>query len=170
MAPVVSSHLLIRAEDVEGQRFLSLADEADGVVHVAHSHNGQQRAEDLLLHQPGVRGHILQHSRGCMENVSVHWEAIQISTQYSDWFTSSLYPLTNVALWGVTLSSHNRSVTLHQTHDSVEMMLVDDSAVVRWAFGISAIKLLGWINRSWWDSRHVHFNLHEDVSSDRTYQ
>ena len=84
------------------------------------------------------------------------------------WFTTSLNPLTNVALRGVTLSSHNRGVTLHQTHDSVEMMLVDDSAVVRRAFGISAIKLLGWIERSWWDSRLCTLTYMKTISSDRT--
>lgn len=40
LTPVVSSHLLIRAEDVKGKWFLSLIDEADGILHVTHSHYG----------------------------------------------------------------------------------------------------------------------------------
>lgn len=64
----VSSRLLVRAEDVEGQRFLPLIDEADGIVHVADGHYGQHGAKDLLLHQPGVGWHILQHRRRCGEN------------------------------------------------------------------------------------------------------
>lgn len=51
-------------------------------------------------------------------------------------------PLTDVALGGVALTPHYRRVSLHQTHDSVEVPLVDDSAVIRRAFGISAVKFL----------------------------
>lgn len=50
--PLVLTRLLVVAEDVERQRFLSLVDEADGVVHVTNGHDGQHRAKDLLLHQP----------------------------------------------------------------------------------------------------------------------
>lgn len=49
---------------------------------------------------------------------------------------------TNVALWGVTLTPHHRGVTLHQAHDSGEVSLVDDSAVVRRALGVSSVKFL----------------------------
>lgn len=49
---------------------------------------------------------------------------------------------TNVALRGVALSSNHRNVALHQTHDPVEVPLVDDSAIVRRAFWVSTVKLL----------------------------
>lgn len=57
--PSVLTGLLVGAEDVEGQGFLSLVDEADGIVHVTNSHDGQHRAKDLLLHQPRVGWHVL---------------------------------------------------------------------------------------------------------------
>lgn len=53
------SHLLVGAEEVERQRLLPLVDESDGLIHVAHGHDRQQGAKDLLLHQPGVWGHVL---------------------------------------------------------------------------------------------------------------
>lgn len=49
---------------------------------------------------------------------------------------------TNVALRSVALSSNHRSVALHQTHDPVEVPLVDNSAIVRRAFCVCSIKLL----------------------------
>lgn len=51
---------------------------------------------------------------------------------------------TDVALRGVALPSDHRSVALRQTHDPVEVPLVDNSAVVRRAFGVGAVKLLEW--------------------------
>lgn len=62
------SHLLVGAEDVERQRLLPVVDEADSIVHVAHGYYRQQGAKDLLLHQPGVWGHVLQHS-WCYRNI-----------------------------------------------------------------------------------------------------
>lgn len=70
-SPAGSAHLLVGAEDVQGQRFLSLTDEANGIIHIAHSHNGQQGTKDLLLHHPGVGGHVLQHRRGFKRNARV---------------------------------------------------------------------------------------------------
>lgn len=63
--PDVFSHLLIRAENVKRQRFLSLIDEANGIVHVAYGHYGQQWPEDFLLHQPRMGGDVLQHCWCC---------------------------------------------------------------------------------------------------------
>ncbi len=81
---------------------------------------------------------------GLQANIKVHWTEASILLQ----LITLLYLPTNIALWGIILSSHHRSVALHQTHYSVEMTPVDDSAVVWGAFRISAIKFLGWIKRS----------------------
>lgn len=135
-------HLLIRAEDVKGQRFVSLIDEVNGVIHVTHGDYGKERPKDLLLHQSWVRGDIFQHSWGCM---CTHEHLNQQEGSSTAPHSASLWPPTNVALWDVTLPAHHRGVALHQTHHSVEVSLVDDSAVVWGAFGISAIKLLRWI-------------------------
>lgn len=69
---MVPSHLLVRAEDVQSQGLLSLVDEGDGIVHVTHCNYGQHGAEDLLLHQPGVGRHVLQHRWGFQCNINIY--------------------------------------------------------------------------------------------------
>ena len=59
-----SAYVFIAWEDIECQRLLSFVDEANSVVQVADRHDGQQGPEDLLLHDPGMRGDVLHHSGG----------------------------------------------------------------------------------------------------------
>lgn len=51
-------YLVVGAEDVEGQRFLSLVDEVDGLVYAASTQDGQKGSKDLFLHDLCLGLHI----------------------------------------------------------------------------------------------------------------
>lgn len=79
-------YLVVTGEDIDHQWLLSLTDELDGLIHTAHTDDGQQWSKDLLLHYFGFSRHILQHSGSCMET----GESFRVLTKYIQ-YTTKLY-------------------------------------------------------------------------------
>merc|ERR1719272_1624076 len=56
--------IFVRGEDVETQWQLLLLHHLDALVHVLHRDHWQDRAENLLVHDRGIRVWVLDHSEG----------------------------------------------------------------------------------------------------------
>ena len=62
----VVDHVVVAGEDVEGQGLGPGVDEVDGLGHRRHGEHGQQRAEDLLLHDRRVAVGVSTRTVGAM--------------------------------------------------------------------------------------------------------